>query len=375
MAKVLIESLSYSVTFNTPRFSRHHLISSRRLPLEKIWAPLEAVAIWKSVHQDYQLIHSFNGIPYTNKPWFVTFEVYLPYLEEGRSQIFQSIIQQRLALDNCRKIIAMSNYAKFRFIKKLKNWHLLDNILNKLEVIHPNLPLQASQPKLYDDKQSLNLVFVGNSFARKGGIVVLRLAKKAHQIGLPIHFHVISGLSLGHSVTDHGDLQKYENDLKLLDLPNITFYKSLPNQQVLQLLAQSHFQIMPSLYDTYGYSILEGFSVGTPAITTNIAALPEFVHHNENGYLLSVELGENKTWHSLFKQVDKNSNQYWEILDTTYNNWAEQALHHLGEFLERSDRQEHYEFLSAGAINQIRTVHNSETTNDLLDNIYSEAIE
>jgi glycosyltransferase involved in cell wall biosynthesis len=374
MVNVLVENCSYPIPFNTPRYSRHNILCKNRIPLEKLWRPLQTISAWKSFPEDYDLIHAFNGIPLTNKNWIITFEVYLPYLTTGELPLFQSMLRERLALENCRKIIAMSDYAKLRLINNFTNWRSLNIILNKLEVIHPNLPLMTSRPKKYDSNSNLNIVFVGNGFARKGGITVVRLAKKAYQKKLPIHIHIVSSLTLGNKVTDHQNFQKYENDFKLLDLSNVTFHKTLSNKQVIELLSQNHFHILPTLYDTYGYSILESFSVGTPAITTNIAALPEFVHHNQNGYVLELKLSKYRTWHHLIDQSDTNSEKYWELLDATYNSLADNALQFLEEFIERADSKEHYEHLSAGAIAQIENMHESRKVNEVLDNIYSQAM-
>lgn len=162
----------------------------------------------------------------------------------------------------------------------------------------------------------------------------------------------------------------------MLSLNNVVFHGQLPNQEVISLLSQSHFHILPTLHDTYGYSVVEGFSVATPAITTNICALPEFVHHNENGYLLNLPFNQNSEWKNCpNKSMKNNSEEYWDMLDSTYDDLAEQILQLLGDFRERRDKREHYELLSAGAFAQIQNEHNSQKANDILDNIYSEAIE
>ncbi|MEH1767189.1 hypothetical protein [Nostoc sp.] len=44
------------------------------------------------------------------------------------------------------------------------------------------------------------------------------------------------------------------------------------------------------------------------------------------------------------------------------------------EFLDRTDKQEHYEFLSAGALAQVQNMHNSEKQNELFDNLYAAAV-
>lgn len=95
----------------------------------------------------------------------------------------KGILRKRLALNNCKKIIAMSDYPKSRFIRFNKDWNLLSEVLKK-DVIYP-LNVKSSTPKTYVKGQTLELVFIGNDFARKGGIVALRLTKKAKKIGLP----------------------------------------------------------------------------------------------------------------------------------------------------------------------------------------------
>ena len=385
MAKILLVGDSHIIKPNVPRYSRHQFLRPKKFPSERfpfpfaqVWQPFESIALWRPVGEDYQLVHAFNGIiPYTKKPWVVTFEVLLPYLQSETNLLLKSLLKERLALENCRKIIALSDYAKFKFINSLKDWSLLDNVVKKIEVINPNFPVITTQPKSYQNEQNLEIVFIGNHIGRKGGIAALRLAKKAQLVGFPLTVHIVSKLDYGGNIwTDFPDRNRYEEDLKLLNLDNVVFQGKLPNQEVINLLSRSHFHILPTLHDTYGYSVVESFSVGTPVITTNVAALPEFVHHDRNGYLLNLELNETREWKNLPSPRLKNSSEkYWEILNYTYDNLAEQALQIIGNFLERPDKQEHYESLSAEAVAQVQNTYNSKKMNDILDNLYSAAIE
>lgn len=384
MAKILLVGDSHIIKPNIPRYSRHQLLRPKKFPSERfpipfaqIWQPFESIALWRPIQEDYQLIHAFNGIiPYTKKPWIVTFEVLLPYLQSETNELLRSLLKERLALDNCRKIIALSEYAKHKFINSLKDWTLLDQVIAKLEVINPNFPVITTQPKSYKNTGNLEVVFIGNHLGRKGGIAALRLAQKAKNAGLPLTVHIVSKLDYGGKIwTDFPDKNRYETDLKLLNLDNVVFHGKLPNQKVIDLLARSHFHLLPTLHDTYGYSVVESFSVATPAITTNVAALPEFVHDHKNGYLLNLELNEAREWENLPSHTLKNSSEeYWEILDKTYNNLATQALQIIGEFLERSDQKADYESLSAEALFQVQNLYDSRKMNGILDNIYSQAI-
>ncbi|AFZ59225.1 glycosyltransferase family 4 protein [Anabaena cylindrica FACHB-243] len=380
--KVVISGQKHISTHNLPRNSRHTLIYPQpfprgKYPIAKLWHPLGSFIPWRPIWSGYEVIHSFNRIISTNKPWFVTFEDHRSLYRNPKNQlesIVYNILNNRLGLDNCQKIIAMSEFAKYRIIKRIEGWDVSEKIKQKLTVIHPNFPVRANHPKTYDQKQELQFIFVGGHIARKGGIVALRFAKKAEQLGLPIKVHIISGLVMGKGVpTDFPNRDKYAEDLKLLDLNNVIYHKSLPNKQVLELLSQSHFQLLATLQDTYGFSIAEGFSVATPAISTNICALPELIRPGENGYLLDLPLNESRQWKNWVNTEKLPTDEYWQILNSTYDDLAAAALQEIIKFLDRDDKQEHYESLSTGALAQAQNVNNAEKQNQLFDDLYAAA--
>jgi glycosyltransferase involved in cell wall biosynthesis len=372
VAKVLLTGSRNIIAFNTPRASRHTLLRSRSVPLARIWRPLDGLGMWVPVRSDYQLIHSANRIPLVDKPFVVTFESFLPRTLGVGGARLKKLLRKRLAGSNCRHIIAMSDYARRKFVADNDDWPLLEETFEKLLIVPPNVPLRVSEPKTWREGESLRLVFVGHDFARKGGVVALRLAKKARAANLPVTVHVVSSLNYGAGVyTDFPDGAKYERDLEMLHLSNVVFHGTKTNQEVLRLLSQSHFQIMATLDDTYGFSVIEGFSVGTPAITTNVCALPEFVHHGSNGYLLRLDLNSERKWSHL---RNRRQADYWEILDSTYDDLAEQALRLLQETLTRFTGSNTYEILSANSLGQVRRVHDAGKAGQLLDDIYTAAV-
>ncbi|MCY7272362.1 MAG: glycosyltransferase family 4 protein [Phormidesmis sp. CAN_BIN44] len=368
MATILLAGNAHLSYPNLPRQSRHNFLRPKafpwgRYPLRKIVPRSGDLATWQPTVKLHQVIHCFNQIPLTQKPWVVTFEQAMPYDQESWLTPF---LTQRLLADNCVKLIAISDYAKLKFLQGTHH----DRLAHKLEVVHPNFSIRAAHPKTYQTGTSLSLVFVGNQFARKGGIVALRLAKKANELNLPIVVHVISQLALNGS-TDHLNTSNYEKDLELLELPNVIFHKQISNSSVIELLAKSHFQLMPTLHDTYGYSIVEGFSVATPAITTNVCALPELVRSGENGYLLNLDLDDSKQWKNWLYGSLRQSPEYWSILNTTFNDLSNQALEFLLNFLDNSDQENFYEQLSAGCLTQMKTLHNPEKATVWFDDLYA----
>jgi glycosyltransferase involved in cell wall biosynthesis len=375
MGRILIHGDPHITRPNLPRQSRHKLIQSSpfpagRYPIAKLCPPLKNVAAWRPPLQGYDLVHTFNEIPCTYRPWIITFEQKIP----GSLQGFGQVLKHCLARDNCRRLIAMSDYAKLKMARGLDGSPLLQGILDKTEVIHPSFPARVATAKSWSNPDRLELVFIGRHFARKGGIVALRVAEKAHKLGLPVTVHLVSTLPLQLSSTDHLDADRYNVDLELLTLPNVEFHGSLNNQSVVELLERCHFQLLATLHDSYGYSLIEGFSIATPAIATNICALPELLTHGVNGYQLKLDLDESRQWKQWQHGEDRKSDDYWQVLDRTYDELANQTIQYLTEFQDRSDKGTHYEQLSVGSLHQAQTVHSSEITGRRLDDLYEELI-
>jgi glycosyltransferase involved in cell wall biosynthesis len=365
MARVLTASNNYGNAFTTPRTPAQHTVLRRSFPaqLRRLWRPLDAVAIWDP-RERWDLMHSFNKVPLTSKPFLVTYESALPRTYGRGYQLARDLLRERLVGDNCRGVIALSEYARRRTRELNAGWPRLSVLEAKTQIIHPNLPLLRSEPKPLPRGQ-LELLFVGRQWARKGGIVAARIAAKARQRGLPVRVTIVSTLAYGASVyTDDPDPTKYQADLRLLDAPNVTVYDKLPNADILRRMEASTFTLLPTVNDTYGFSVLEGFSVGTPTIASRTGALPEVVHDGVNGYLLDLPTDGVGDWSYLHERS-------WAHLDAAYESMAEQALARIESFL---NAPETYETLSAGALAQIRDHHEAAVVGARLEALYAEAI-
>src|SRR5579862_2676436 len=232
------------VRANTPGGSRHELLLETeqaahfvpRRVIERAWPPLAALSWPHRAHAPYDLIHGMNAIPITAKPFITTFESLLPReLGPGGSAVAVRL-RDRLTRSNCRALVAMSEYARRKFMKNHRDWADLQSALSKVTVIYPHFAERS--PTIRQYRTPLRLIFVGNDFARKGGIVVLRALAKTH---IPLHLDIVSGMRYAGDVyTDHPDRAKYEADLKRLSDSRVTVHGRLPNAQVLALMTQAH---------------------------------------------------------------------------------------------------------------------------------------
>jgi glycosyltransferase involved in cell wall biosynthesis len=366
MARILL-GCDYLAIFNSPRTPRAHtLVRVKMKSLRRLWRPLDAAAIWWPA-SGFDLVHTINRIPLTSKPWITTFESIVPRTIGARQELFRDSIRGRLLSPSCKRIIAMSQYAVGKGQLHNRGWRKCDVLMEKISVIHPNV---APRPRhgSYSGGE-LSVVFVGNDFARKGGISTLRMAKQAFKMRLPVKFHIVSSLQYGPGIyTDYPDKTAYADDIKLLDLPNVQFHGTLSNAAVLELMARSHFVLLQTMDDTYGFSVLEGMAAGTPAIVSAVCALPEFVHSGKNGFALKLPLGDDGDW----AHWDlRGQRELWDALDEAYTSLASDGLGVIADTLERP---ESWQVLSQGAIEHIRTQHDAETNGSRIEQMYTEAL-
>lgn len=365
--KVLCD-VRYVTTFNIPSEIRDRGISRKFVNFGAVWLPLGAIAAY-SPFVSVDIVHCVNRIPLISpKPWVATFESRLPRTLPG-DEWLRNLLRNQLLSNKCLGIIAMSRWARQMFETSHADWKRLPEALDKMRVLHPSVKLRPSRPRELKRDEPIQVLFVGNSFARKGGIVALRTAKRALAEGLNVHFHLVSGMAISKGQhTDYPDPSKYDEDLKSLELPNVTFHGSLTNQAVFELMAKSHFQILATLHDTYGFSLIEGFSVGLPAITSNVCALPEIVTTGKDGYTLELPRDPLNRWVSEARAA--KDPDYWSTLTAAYDALAEQAFQRLAY---TSDHRETVEGLSNGAIQTAVTRHDPVQAAETLREVYGRA--
>jgi glycosyltransferase involved in cell wall biosynthesis len=144
---------------------------------------------------------------------------------------------------------------------------------NKREQVHQWI---AGRPL-----ESLRLLFVGRSWRRKGGDIVVEAAQRLVQKGIRVSLDVVSGdipngLHRIPWITHHG----------LLD-PNKQDSAGLLNE----LFKRAHFVFIPSRAEAYGMAFAEANAFGVPAIGTATGGIPSAIHDGVNGFVLPLSAG------------------------------------------------------------------------------------
>jgi glycosyltransferase involved in cell wall biosynthesis len=204
---------------------------------------------------------------------------FYPYLSNLCQETLDNIYHlEKAALEKCKLAIYTSDWAAKYAIQKYQ--------LNpdKVKVVsfggnlenHQTIKEIEYQIKLRSSTLC-KLLFIGVEWWRKGGHIALQVTEKLNQQGIKAELTIV-----GCQPNINSPLPPY---IKVLGYIN----KFTPEGQekLSQLIASSHFLILPSTAETYGHVLCEANSFGVPCLTTNVGGLSSVIHNNINGQTFS----------------------------------------------------------------------------------------
>lgn len=143
--------------------------------------------------------------------------------------------------------------------------------LAPVEVIPYGFPAtEAGRHYAPTTNRPLKLLFVGSLSQRKG---IANLFAAVEPFGARVDLTLV-----GHRPT---------SDCPALNeaLARHRWLPSLPHHEVLRLMRMQDVLVFPSLFEGFGLVITEAMSQGTPVITTDRTAGPDFIENGRNGWL------------------------------------------------------------------------------------------
>lgn len=323
----------YPWRFNSPRDSRHAITNRNFLALNKLSAKIEGITVLNPFPlESFDLVHAFNRIPLGTKPFLIGFESHLPRGFGIEHTAYFRWMCHILAGERCRGIIAISDYAKRQVLKQHQGKPWVAALESKLIVRYPNIPIPDIADSIsLEPSAPIRMVFVGNHFARKGGCVVIELAEMAQAAGIDLQIEIVSAGEVGRCSWVDPTRQGYFDDYlaRLKQLPSVRLHAGLPNHAVIEVVRHSHFLLLPTLSDSFGYSTIEAMANHTPCIATAQAALREFIADNQNGWLLPLEVDDVGEWVHINMDHDRSSTEYEQIFTRTNRALAEDILRRL----------------------------------------------
>ncbi|KHE72633.1 glycosyltransferase family 4 protein, partial [Halobacillus sp. BBL2006] len=128
------------------------------------------------------------------------------------------------------------------------------------------------QPVFPEDKKTV--LFVGKLGANKGVRDIIAMAKKLKD-DPTIDFKLMGS----------GPLEKeLQQEIETNDL-NIQLLGTMSGKEKVEQFEQAQLFILPSYFEALGLSNLEGMAAGLVVLSTNVGAVPDIIHQDEEGYL------------------------------------------------------------------------------------------
>lgn len=119
---------------------------------------------------------------------------------------------------------------------------------------------------------TIKLLFLAKSWERKGGDVVVNVAKALHEAGHKVELHIV-----GYKP----ELETTPSYLKIHGF--VSKHTEEGRQKLKSLLSESHFLFVPSRGEAYGIVFCEACAYGLPSLTTHVGGISTIVKDNVNG--------------------------------------------------------------------------------------------
>ena len=130
----------------------------------------------------------------------------------------------------------------------------------------------------------MRLLSIGRLIEKKGFAFLVEACHLLHSSGIDFVCEIVG------EGPERGRLEELIQAYQLSDKIRLT--GSMPQTDIVDLLARSSIFVFPAIHDSSGDSdnlptvLIEAMASSLPVIATEIAGIPEIVQHNENGILV-----------------------------------------------------------------------------------------
>lgn len=132
----------------------------------------------------------------------------------------------------------------------------------------PAAPEEIARVKALYSPNRPYLLMVGTLEPRKNHATAIRALARLKQLGFPHQLLVVGGLGWMFE-----PVHKVLDELNMNDDVHFTGY--VPNEDLTALYSGADAVLLPSLYEGFGFTVLEAMACGAPVICSNVSSLPE----------------------------------------------------------------------------------------------------
>lgn len=241
------------------------------------------------------LLHTYNHLVLNDRPWVVSFESFLPRFQASRDNKKAWCWGfEKLASDSCKRILPISKAARNLFyLMAEKHGYSKELFRHKTQIIYPAVDVSSFKKKDYGrNNGTVRLLFVGNSFFRKGGRPLLQAFQKLSK-HFDIELTVISTLTLPDFFTHSDESDRRAAINHMMADTRITWLQNVLNSDLRnRVFPTSDIFVLPTLQDSFGFVNIEAMACGLPVVSTSQFAIPEQISHNVSGFIIDVPLDE-----------------------------------------------------------------------------------
>ena len=179
-------------------------------------------------------------------------------------------------LEKTEKIIFSSEWIK----KKAIEFYNIDSEKIYIVEFGANIP----SPSLLNfsikiDTDICNLVFIGINWEKKGGDKVVQAYTQLKKEGFACTLTIIGSVP-SDSIGIDEDVAVY---------PFLDKSKPADLEKLCQILAESHFLVLPTQFDAFGIVFCEASAYGVPSIAADVGGVSQAIKEGKNGNLLPAD--------------------------------------------------------------------------------------
>lgn len=170
--------------------------------------------------------------------------------------------------------------------------------------------------KDYRKKETINLIFSGVDWVRKGGDIAVKAVEKLNEDGYKAKLYICGVKNLDNDIVN----KNFVKNLGFLDKEDTQQY-----QKYVEAYQKADILILPTRAECAGIVFSEASLFGVPVITTDTGGIADYVKNNINGKRLPLEADGIDYAREIEKWIDTNSLKNLSIgarnLYKEKNNW------------------------------------------------------
>lgn len=211
------------------------------------------------IYQDMCIDYFYHQI-YPNVDLMKNFD----YRKVSKKALLKRLAAQKEFYGKCSGIFTMNKW--------LADYMINDMKIEASKIHHVGAGIDIDINKLQKKKKSGNkILFIGRSFKRKGGTLVLEAFKELRKTMPEAELFIVG---------------PRKNPLKS-NVPGIIFVGSQNSEQLMEYYSNCDIFCMPSYIEPFGKVFIEALCCGLPCIARNSFAMKEIIKDGVNGYLIN----------------------------------------------------------------------------------------